>query len=120
MSADRRAVMRGTLYGAPHAPPPRPRRRSHAAASGHRRLRRPGRSMGRGLERGLGSRRGPVVRAMLAEPAHGCGDAVLPLDPRLPAEELAGLLDRGPAALDVDGERGPVCELEGVRVLAAG
>src|ERR1700680_3521947 len=100
MSADRRPFMRGTLYGAPHA----------TLAS----------STGGGLERGLGGRRGPVEGTMFAEPAHGRGDAVLHLDPRLPAEQLAGLLDRGPTAADVDGEGGPVGELEGVRVLAAG
>ena len=47
-----------------------------------------------------------------AQPPHGRGDPLLDVDPGLPAEQLARLLDRGPAALDVDREGRQVLERE--------
>src|ERR671921_3055414 len=56
----------------------------------------------------------------LAQPLDGYGDALAQADLRLPPEQPLGLLDRGPAPLHVDLERGQMLELEHLGVLPAG
>src|SRR5207302_2601263 len=57
--------------------------------------------------------------ALRSQPRDRRGDALGHVDPGLPAEQLAGLLDRGPAALNVDVEAREALELELLRVLPA-
>src|SRR5829696_5697577 len=63
--------------------------------------------------------RGRGHELLLAQPANGVGDSVADVDPRPPAEQSLGLLDRRPAPLDVDLEGRQVLELEPRGILVA-